>query len=235
MGIYERMSHLDEATVVRYERVIKRYGIKEETTWVDIKKEVEKVRNPNTRRSEIGALTTILGTKEGRPKPPKPQPKIYELPSKEDITKFEDSPYGAYIFAMAFAGLRVGEAVALQPEDVKKLGGKFFIDVMYSKQHTGRIKEPKSGTGRVLIPEWLYDYLKGADYPEILPNSLFKWMKRRGLTPHQLRHYYATFLVRKTANPELVRRQLRHSNLSTTLSIYAQVETEDESALLEAL
>lgn len=47
------------------------------TTWADISKDVGKIRNPNTKRSVIGALITMLGTKEGAPKQPRPQPKVY--------------------------------------------------------------------------------------------------------------------------------------------------------------
>ena len=74
-----------------------------------------------------------------------------------------------------------------------------------------------------------------ADFPDVLPNSLFKWLKRRGLAPHQLRHFYATVVVRHANNPELARRQLRHANLQTTLQVYAQVESEDISQLLDAV
>ena len=51
----------------------------DDTTWADISKHVEKIRNPNTKRSVIGALITMWGTKEGAPKQSRPVPKVYCL------------------------------------------------------------------------------------------------------------------------------------------------------------
>jgi integrase len=137
---------------------------------------------------------------------------------------------------MAFAGLRIGEAVALSKADSKRNGDLCWIDVSLSRQNLkGRYKKPKSGQGRVVIPEWLYEKLQKFDYPEILPNSLYKWMKRRGLQPHGLRHFYATYLVRNVSNPELARRQLRHANLETTLGTYVEITSMDEMAAVSGL
>ena len=233
MSVYERMEHLDPNTQKKYWSYVRKFEITDRTTWRDVRVSVEKVKNQNTRRSIIIALRTILGS-EGAPRIPKPVSKVYELPDREDIFALQGTPYFAYIILMAFAGLRAGEVCCIKASDIKRVGDRCFIDVAQSKQATGRIKEAKT-TGRVFIPLWVYDLVFDADYPDVLPNSLYKWMKRRGLNPHQLRHYYATLIVRKTSNPELARRQLRHSNLITTLSIYSQVETEDEEALLEAL
>ncbi len=136
---------------------------------------------------------------------------------------------------MAFAGLRIGEAVALQKANVQTNGELFFIEVTASRQNTGRYKAPKSGQGRVFIPEWLYDILMDFDYPEILPNSLYKWMKRRGLQPHGLRHFYCTYLVRNVKNVEMARRQMRHKSLGTTLGVYAEIESQDEMQAIQGL
>jgi len=233
-AIERRLEHLDPATQKKYWSYVRKFGITDKTSWRDVRAKVEKTKNPNSRRSEIIGLRTILGTNEGSPRIPNSVPKVYELPDREDIFAFEGTKYFAYVLLMAFAGLRAGEAVSITQSDIKRVGDRCFLDVFQSKQNSGRIKEAKT-TGRVFIPLWVYDLLIDADYPEVLPNSLYKWMKRRGLNPHQLRHFYATNIVRLTANPELARRQLRHSNLTTTLTHYAQVGTEDEEALLEAL
>jgi len=47
-----------------------------------------------------------------------------------------------------------------------------------------------------------------------------------------LRHWYATDMIRRGVNPEVVRRQMRHKNVSVTLKIYTQVRSEEiESSL----
>lgn len=232
-AIEQRIEHLDPNTQRKYWAYVRKFEITDKTTWRDVRAKVEKEKNINTRRSIIIALRTILGS-EGAPRIPNPIAKVYELPDREDIFVFEGTKYWAYILLMAFAGLRAGEVCSISRSDIKRVGDRCFVDVVQSRQYSGRIKEAKT-TGRVFIPLWVYDLLIDADYPEVLPNSLYKWMKRRGYNPHQLRHFYGTAVVRNTSNPELARRQLRHANLNTTLTYYAQVGSEDEEALLEAL
>lgn len=99
----------------------------------------------------------------------------------------------------------------------------------------GDTRSPKGGQGWVVIPEWLCEKLMGFDYREILPNSLYKWMRRRGLQPHGLRQYFATYLVRNVKNVELARRQLRHQSLTTTLQTYVEISAMDEMEAVAGL
>ncbi|MDC3001013.1 hypothetical protein OA174_00285 [Actinomycetota bacterium] len=233
-AIAQRLRHLDPATRSKYESYIRKSDVTDETTWKDVRRDVEKVKSPNTRRSIIIALRTILGSSDGAPRMPKPVAKVYDLPDRKDIFALQGEQYFPLVVLMAFAGLRAGEACCITNADIKRSGNMFFIDVHQSKQNTGRIKEAKT-EGRVFLSEWVYDLVVDADFPDILPNSLFKWLKRRGMSPHQLHHFYATTVVKNSNNPELARRQLRHANLQTTLQVYAQVESEDISQLLEAV
>ncbi len=61
--------------------------------------------------------------------------------------------------------------------------------------------------------------------------------KRHGLTlnPHQLRHAYATNLVREGANPEVLRRQMRHHHVSVSLTYYVQVTDADIAEVIGRL
>ena len=52
------------------------------------------------------------------------------------------------------------------------------------------------------------------------------------VNPHMLRHWYATDMIRRGVNPEVVRRQMRHKNVSVTLKIYTQVRSEEIEASL---
>lgn len=47
------------------------------------------------------------------------------------------------------------------------------------------------------------------------------------INPHMLRHWFATDMIRRGVNPETVRRQMRHSNINTTMRIYVQVNSYD--------
>ena len=55
-----------------------------------------------------------------------------------------------------------------------------------------------------------------------------KSLRLDGLNPHQLRHFYATTLINTTSNLEMVRRQMRHTNIATTLRVYVEVGIELE-------
>jgi len=49
-----------------------------------------------------------------------------------------------------------------------------------------------------------------------------------------LRHWYATELIRLNTNPEIVRRQLRHKNIETTMKIYVQINSQElEKAVIQ--
>ena len=52
------------------------------------------------------------------------------------------------------------------------------------------------------------------------------------MNPHMLRHWYATDMIRRGVNPEVVRRQMRHKNVAITLKIYTQVRSEEVEASL---
>lgn len=227
--------HLDANTQAKYRSIIKTYGITAETTWAEARPKVDGILNPNTRRSVIIALRTLLGA-EGAPAVPKAVRRVYDLPTDSDLAAASEGPYRHLVMAMAYAGLRAGEACALRPEQVRRSGPTCYIEVIASLSNDGRVKRPKSGAGRVVIPEWLYDLLHAEqDWPVILPNSLYKWCRRRGIQPHGLRHFYATYLVRNVANVELARRQLRHANLATTLQTYVEITAADEMAVIGGL
>ena len=76
---------------------------------------------------------------------------------------------------------------------------------------------------------------------KLVSGSIYKLSRNRkfraqtgglGVNPHMLRHWYATDMIKRGVNLEVVRRQMRHKNLSTTLKIYTQVRSEEIEASL---
>jgi len=45
-----------------------------------------------------------------------------------------------------------------------------------------------------------------------------------------LRHWYATDMVKRGISPEVVRRQMRHKKIETTMRVYVQVNSADLEA-----
>ena len=141
-----------------------------------------------------------------------------------------------------YAGLRVGEACAVIPSQLE--GNYLTVDRAFSQdgKHLG---SPKT-YGKVLIPEWLAEEVRNMREDEIwkigMPTQLVSWAcgnlsKRRAqirINPHMLRHWYATELIRLNTNPEIVRRQLRHKNIETTMKIYVQINSQElEKAVIQ--
>ena len=171
-------------------------------------------------------------------------PKQYQFPTQEEIhNTIEKSKYRLQLLLCMYAGLRVGEACAITPEDLE--GNWLNVTRAFSQdgKHIGTSKTH----GKVLIPDWLAGEirnLKKDNYWQIgMPTHLVTWAcgnlsergGRKSINPHMLRHWFATDMIKRGVNPEIVRRQMRHKNVNTTLRIYTQVQTDEIHAALPSL
>ncbi|MCS3678680.1 site-specific recombinase XerD [Salinibacter ruber] len=156
-----------------------------------------------------------------------------------------------YMRLMLKAGLRASEATALRPEHLGLMTGKLMV------------REGKGAKDRTLwIGEELLEELQGwmdrrqkkaqkADH--LLPTSkgtqvatshLRRSVKRYArdadieeverVSPHTLRHTFATRLYRETGKIRLVQKALGHSDLSTTM-IYTHVVDEELEGAMKGL
>ena len=145
-----------------------------------------------------------------------------------------------------FGGLRVGEACAVTPE---KITGD-YLDVNQAYSQDGlNLGSPKT-YGKILLPHWLAQEVlnmtedqkwKFGTPTKLVSHSCYKLSRStkfkemtggKTVNPHMLRHWYATDMIRRGVNPEVVRRQMRHKNVSVTLKIYTQVRSEEIEASL---
>jgi integrase len=232
-------------------RDVKRLGIMDldtsEITSALIRDTVDCIPNHNSRRRLYITARSIfkeLGVCQDLPKM-EGISRIYDLPEMEDLHNLiEQSKYRLQLFLCMYAGLRVGEACAVTPS---KLEGNYLnVNEAYSQDglHLG---SPKT-YGKVLLPEWLADEVRNMKDEDLwrigmttklVSGSIYKLSRNRKwkaltgdkpVNPHMLRHFYATEMIRRGVNPEIVRRQMRHKNVSTTLRIYTQVRTEELEA-----
>ncbi|MCS3612494.1 tyrosine-type recombinase/integrase [Salinibacter ruber] len=156
-----------------------------------------------------------------------------------------------YMRLMLKAGLRASEAAALRPEHIGLMSGKLMV------------REGKGAKDRTLwIGEDMLEELQGwmdrrkatapkADY--LLPTSkgtqvatshLRRSVKRYArdanieevgrVSPHTLRHTFATRLYRSSGKIRLVQKALGHSDLSTTM-IYTHVVDEELEGAMKGL
>jgi len=173
--------------------------------------------------------------------------KIYDMPTQQELEwLIERSKYRLQLLLCMFGGLRVGEACAVTPE---KLSGD-YLDVNQAYSQDGlHLGSPKT-YGKILLPSWLAAEVRNMTSDQlwelgkttkVVTNSCYKlshgekFKKMTGgktVNPHMLRHWYATDMIRRGVNPEVVRRQMRHKNVSVTLKIYTQVRSEEIEASL---
>ena len=240
-------------TRLTYFKDLKRLGIWDmDVTEVNsalIRNNVEQITTQSTRKRLFITARSIfkdLGICQDLPNL-EAEGKIYDIPSQELLEWLIDrSKYRLQLLLCMFGGLRVGEACAVTPE---KLSGD-YLDVNQAFSQDGlHLGSPKT-YGKILLPNWLANEVRNMKADQIWPmgrstkvvtNSCYKLSRGRKfkdlsggktVNPHMLRHWYATDMIRRGVNPEVVRRQMRHKNVSVTLKIYTQVKSEEVEASL---
>lgn len=170
-----------------------------------------------------------------------------EPPSDEALEAVEnglDLPFGLFAYLLRYSGLRRGEALALQYSDIDRKNG--VIHVTKTLEFEGNapyIKAPKSecGTRDVILVKPLADALPFGigngylfcrdDEPnKPLTSSAFyqRWnayCKALGhkITPHQLRHAYASMLYEMGVGIKEAQKLLGHSNSKITMDVYTHI------------
>ena len=240
-------------TRLTYFKDLKRLGIWDmEVERIDsalIRNVVETIRTQSTRKRLFITARSIfkeLGICQDLPNL-EAEGKIYDMPSQEQLEwLIEKSKYRLQLYLCMFGGLRVGEACAVTPD---KISGD-YLDVNQAFSQDGlHLGSPKT-YGKILLPSWLAEEVKNMDSNQIwklgtptklVTHSCYKLSRSekfrrmtdgKTVNPHMLRHWYATDMIRRGVNPEVVRRQMRHKNVSVTLKIYTQVRCEEIKASL---
>jgi integrase len=192
----------------------------------------ENVRLPRQRRPE--ASMTI--------------PTVEEVGALLDAA---DAPFRTLVALCAFAGLRLGEAAAVQVSDIDFLRRKLNLTRQVQRVSAGEIeiKAPKYGSERVVhLPDelvamlahhvdaytdkraaqrWLFQGEPG--YPPHQNTVGYWWrltQKHAGLAGirlHDLRHFYASGLIAAGCDVVTVQRALGHAAATTTLRTYAHL------------
>lgn len=133
------------------------------------------------------------------------------------------------LLLMMLCGLRIGEALAITRRDIHD--GKVYVTKQINSFGKEVKPKTKSSVREVPCPSLLYKEIK--DMIVIVPHSrdtIAKYIKSLGLdiTPHQLRHTYATNLFNSDVNVKTAQSYLGHSSLSMTMDIYTHL-TEERS------
>ncbi|MBS3788892.1 tyrosine-type recombinase/integrase [Candidatus Bipolaricaulota bacterium] len=152
---------------------------------------------------------------------------------------------------MLNTGLRVSEAVSLRWEDVNLTSGKLMVrEGKGAKDRTlwidddqrrklGEWKERQvDKVGE--LPKWVFSTLReGGAGKKLTIQQVWKTLRtyaekagiEKDISPHTLRHTFATDLYRKTGKIRLVQKALGHADLSTTMIYTHIVDEELEGAM----
>lgn len=160
------------------------------------------------------------------------------------------APFKSFIALCAFAGLRLGEASALQVGDIDFLGRKIHVRRQVQKHRGGpsELRRPKYESTRAVFaaddllamlsqhvklhattePQaFLFTGSVGQPIPPTTVNS--RWKRTCSdaeidrLTIHTLRHYYASGLIAAGCDVTAVQRALGHKSPSVTLNTYSHM------------
>ncbi|HEY2447436.1 MAG TPA: site-specific integrase [Mycobacterium sp.] len=163
-----------------------------------------------------------------------------------------DDQFAAFIAVCAFAGLRRGETSALRVSDVDFLRKEIQVarQVQWTADGEMEIRPPKYASERtVYIPDrlvtllaehvrryrrgddpdrWLFPGSRDAQLPAHAATVARSWRivrDRVGMTNwlHDLRHFYASGLIRAGCDVVTVQRALGHSSATITLTTYSHL------------
>ncbi len=192
--------------------------------------------------------------------------------TKEELQTFlkafkEHFPrYYPLVLTMARTGMRIGEAMALQWQDVDFEERKIRLRRNFSR---GKIQTPKNGKGRNIdmslqltgtLKELLHqrkiEKLKNGW--ECFPKFVFitekgrpalntsHWRRKffdkaveragiRRITPHILRHTYASLLIQAGESLVYIKEQLGHHSIKVTVDIYGHLVPGGNKAAVDSL
>lgn len=166
------------------------------------------------------------------------------------------SPHRDYIYMrlMLKTGLRVGEAVALKPEHLTDLDNQKTATVVVRCGKGSKDRKVGIPNGlREELLEWMdrrEDKVGESEYllptskgTQVDPNHLRRSVKRYArkadineverVSPHTLRHTFATRLYEGCGNLQFVKEQLGHSDLSTTMIYLHCADNDAQQAVRE--
>lgn len=168
-----------------------------------------------------------------KPKETKAPPKFLTHEEVELVRESADGISKALFELMYSTGLRVSEVSDLKKHDVDFISKTVWV----SDGKGGKSREVKLSTRAVLVLKQYLETRKDDDPylfrsnfgSNLSTDSIYRYMKilgekaglRRKLTPHMLRHTFATHLLDAGTPIELVQHLLGHESVKTT-QVYAQ-------------
>jgi integrase len=189
----------------------------------------------------------------------RPRPKVLTVVEVQAILDACDHLRDRLLFALLLdCGVRIGEALGLRHEDID-IAGRTVTVTPRTNDNRARAKAGVSRTipasaelmrlyadyltreygdldsDYVFINLWAEPHGRPWTYAAVY-DLVLRLRERTGIDfePHQWRHTYATWLLRRGAGMESVKELLGHSSITTTIDTYGHLTVEDARMTLEA-
>ena len=167
--------------------------------------------------------------------------------NKKEITRMikltKNPKHKLVLMLLYYAGLRLSEVINLKWQDIdferelihvkKTKGEKERVVFLHPKLKEILLKHRKKSYGLILISGRKKKYSKRT-IQQIVKNAAKKAMIVKRVTPHTLRHSFATHLLEAGADIRYIQQLLGHKNLQTT-QIYTHVANRDIKRLANLL
>lgn len=124
-----------------------------------------------------------------------------------------DAQSKAIIAIIYETGLRLQELLDITPADID---AKTKTILVHGKGSKERVTYYASLTERYFIGTWQFAKMSQREVRRIVHEALSKHSKQTHLSPHTIRHSYATHLLNNNMRIESVSRLLGHKHVSTT-------------------
>lgn len=184
-----------------------------------------------------------------------------EMPSDEQIERVKAGlflDFGLFPYFLLHTGMRRGELLALRWEDIDREHKLITVNkAVYFAGNTPQIKAPKTDSGRreivlldalaAVLPKDGKGYVFGGEKPLTkcqVRKRWEKWCREAGLatdagkatvTPHQLRHAFATILFDAGIDAKVAQELLGHSSIQVTRDIYTHIRKSRMESTAETL
>jgi len=189
----------------------------------------------------------------------RPRPRVLTTAEAQTILDACDHLRDRLLFGLLLdCGMRIGEALGCRHEDLAIAERTLTIT---PRANANRARA-KSGISRtipasaevmrlyadyltreygaldsdyVFVNLWAEPYGRPLTYPAVY-DLVVRLRRRTGVVfePHQFRHTYATWLLRRGAGMESVKELLGHASITTTIDTYGHLTVEDARRTLEA-
>lgn len=163
--------------------------------------------------------------------------KLIESPQGDSISAFRDK---AILETLYSTGIRVSELVGLNVEHIDQIGGVIKVygkgkkerivpigerALRAIREYVNKQRYRDSGQGKALFLNKSGDRITDRSIRRVIEKYIRKTSLKEKISPHTLRHSFATHLLDRGADLRSVQELLGHANLSTT-QIYTHITTE---------